>query len=172
MYQAPMSPLANGPGYLHYSSQMGSPSMQVQQLDQMATIAENMKPPLNMHNGQLGQQTVPPSSPNTFLNMMTRSPGAMEDMRQRFQDYISSVPATPESSLASELGNAIGGLDSLPGYPNINSNSVSELTGLGLQPLDINDLQVLSGDNVTQAEVEELFKREGNNQQQVRIINQ
>ena len=162
MYQAPMSPLANGPGYLQYPGQMGSNSLQ-QQLEQMATIAENMKP-VNTANGQMGQAV--PQSPNSFLNMLT-SPSAMESVRQRFQDYIGNVDSGENNSLAADIGNAIGGLDGMRGYGGMEVNAGEFTAGLTLEPLDIRDLAVLTGEDVAKPEVEEQFRREGN-QQQVR----
>jgi hypothetical protein len=169
MYQAPMSPLANGPGYLQYPGQMGNSSLQ-QQLEQMATIAENMKP-VNVSNGQLGQ-SIPPQSPNSFLNMLTQNPSAMDNVRQRFQDCLSNMESRENNSLAADIGNAIGGLDSMRGYPEMDVNPAEFSTaGLTLEPLDIRDIEVLTGQTsaVAKPEVEEQFRREGN-QQQVSMV--
>ena len=172
MYQAPMSPLANGPGYLQYPGQMGSGNLQ-QQLEQMATIAENMKP-VNVANGQMGQ-SIPPQSPNTFLNMITQNPAAIENVRQRFQDVFGNVGASGRSednSLAADLGNAIGGLDGMPAYCGMEANTGEfPPPGLTLEPLDIRDLEVLTGASgeIIKPEVEDALRREGN-QQQVIII--
>ena len=163
MYQAPMSPLANGPGYLQYPGQMGSSSLQ-QQLEQMATIAENMKP-MNVSNGQMGQG-IPPQSPNTFLNMLTQNPVAMDHVRQRFQDiYFGNVNNT-ENSLAADIGNAIGGLDDGVPYAEMNASQTEFPTGLTLEPLDPLDIAVLTGQSGdAKPEVEEQFRQEGNQQQ-------
>ena len=160
MYQAPMSPLANGPGYLQYPGQLSNSGLQ-QQLEQMATIAENMKP-VNVANGQLG---APPQSPNSFLNMLTQSPSAMDNARHRFQDCF-NMENRENSSLAADIGNAIGGLDSMRVYPEMEVNAGNEFpAGLTLEPLDIRDIEVLTGQAVAKPEVEEQFRREGNQQQ-------
>ena len=161
MFQAPMSPLANGPGYLQYPGQLGSGSLQ-QQLEQMATIAENMKPTMGeVANGQMGQG-VPPQSPNTFLNMITQSPTTMENVRQKFQDYFGNMEISENNSLASDIGQAIGGFD---GYPGMNPNVGEFPAGLTLEPLDVRDIEVLTGQSVARPEVEEQFRREGTQQQ-------
>lgn len=159
MYQAPMSPLANGPGYLQYPGQMGSSSLQ-QQLEQMATIAENMNGP----NGQMGQR-IPPQSPNTLLNMLTQNPVAMDNFRQRFHDYIGNVDNNSENSLASDIGNAIG-LDGIQRYSEMDASQGDFPAGLTLEPLDPLDIAVLTGQSGdAKPEVEEQFRQEGNQQQ-------
>ena len=165
MYQAPMSPLANGPGYLQYPGQLGNSGLQ-QQLEQMATIAENMKP-VNIANGQLG---VPPQSPNSFLNMLTQSPSPMDNnVRQRFQDWNEN---RENSSLAADIGNAIGGLDGMRVYPEMEVNAGNDFAAaLQLEPLDIRDIEVLTGQAVAKPEVEEQFRREGNQQQVEMVLN-
>ncbi|XP_028411321.1 CREB-regulated transcription coactivator 1-like [Dendronephthya gigantea] len=172
MYQAPMSPLANGPGYLQYPGQLGSGSLQ-QQLEQMATIAENMKPVSATTNGQMGPG-VPPQSPNTFLNMLTTNPTAMENVRQRFQDYFGPVESSEQNSLAADIGNAIsisGGIDAgMQGYPGMEPNAGEFGPGLSLEPLDLQDIRVLTGESedVAKPEVERQFRLEGNQQQLMR----
>ena len=164
MYQAPMSPLANGPGYLQYPGQLSSGSLQ-QQLEQMATIAENMKP-VHATNGQMGP-SIPPQSPHTFLNMLTANPTAMENVRQKFQDYFGPVENSENNSLAADIGHAIGGLDAvMPGYSAMDAN-VDVVPGLSLAPLDLQDIRVLTGESedVAKPEVERQFRLEGNQQQ-------
>lgn len=170
MYQAPMSPLANGPGYLQYPTQLGGNNLQ-QQLDKMATIAETMRPPMgDVSNDQMGQ-CIPPQSPNTFLNMLTQNPVAMENVRQRFQDYLGNVDIGENNTLASDIGNAIGGFDGLPDYQRVDANRGDYQGVLTLQPLDLRDIGILTGQSgdVAKPEVEEQLRREGN-QQQVHFI--
>ena len=135
----------------------------------MATIAENMKP-VNVANGQMSSQAAPPQSPNTFLNMLTQNPAAMENVRERFQNVFGTVASNDvdlplANSLAADIGNAIEGFDGIRGYPAFEGGTGEFPVGLSLAPLDIQDIEVLTGQSVAKPEVEEQFRREG--QQQV-----
>ena len=164
----PMSPLANGPGYLQYQGTMGSAGLQ-QQLEQMATIAESLKP-MNVSNGQMGHG-LPPQSPNTFLtNMLSQNPLAMDMVRERFQDVVfgnmegvQNVETPMPNSLAQDIGDAIGGYD-FGGYRH---NPGDLPPGMSLAPLNIEDIEVLTGasGDVADPEVEEEFRREQGQQQ-------